>query len=98
MNKGAAILAYISGHGFGHAARTGLVLSELHRLAPEARIVVRSTTPDWMFPPTAECAPLQVDVGVVQIDSLTPLIDETVNAAYGFEQTRPGLIAEEIRT
>jgi len=89
------IVAYISGHGYGHGARTGLVLREVQKLAPAVRIVVRSTTPDWLYPRTATCVRTTVDVGVIQIDSLSPLIDETVTRAYAFEQERPALVALE---
>jgi UDP:flavonoid glycosyltransferase YjiC (YdhE family) len=36
-----------------------------------------------------------VDVGIVQVDSLTPLIDETVTRAIAFERERPRLVEAE---
>ena len=86
MSRVQRIVAYISGHGYGHAARTGLVLQAIHELAPSVHIMVRSTTPHWLFPRAATCVPTVVDVGVIQIDSLTPLIDETVTKALAFER------------
>jgi UDP:flavonoid glycosyltransferase YjiC (YdhE family) len=95
MSDPATIVAYVSGHGYGHAARTGLVLRALQHQAPEVRIVVRTSTPAWMFPDQAVCVQTVVDVGIVQVDSLTPLIDETVSRAIAFERERPRLAATE---
>lgn len=41
------LLAYISGHGFGHIAQSGPVLNALHELRPDLRLTVVSTAPEF---------------------------------------------------
>ncbi|HZT07623.1 MAG TPA: hypothetical protein VFC51_11375 [Chloroflexota bacterium] len=95
MRRTGPIIAYTSGHGFGHGARTGQMLRAVQRLAPACPIMVRTATPSWLYPSTAECVRVQTDVGIVQVDSLTPCIDETVDRALAFERARPGLATAE---
>lgn len=94
------LVAYVSGHGFGHASRVSEVLRALRRRAPGVAIAVRSTVPRWFFEPTLGDALTyghsRLDVGVVQSDSLTVDIDATA-AAYGaIEAQRDALIAAEL--
>jgi hypothetical protein len=90
------IVIYVSCHGFGHAARVSIALRELHRLAPRARVLVRSSTPDWLYPDDVLRVPIQSDVGVLQRDSLEMLVDETIIHAAEFERARPALVAREV--
>ncbi len=90
------IVVYVSCHGFGHAARISIVLRELRRLAPRARMLVRSATPDFLYPDAVWRVPVQCDVGVLQVDSLTMLVDETIQRAAEFERARPVLTAAEV--
>jgi len=43
----AHLVAYISGHGFGHIAQTGPVLNALRQRHPELRLTVVSTAPEF---------------------------------------------------
>ncbi|MDX8405223.1 MAG: hypothetical protein R8K50_03640, partial [Mariprofundus sp.] len=64
------VLAYISGHGFGHLAQLTPVLNALYRLQPDCVFLIRCALPeaeirarldfDFQLEGTA------VDVGVVQ--------------------------------
>ncbi len=90
------VVVYVSCHGFGHAARASIALRELRRLAPRVRILVRSATPDWLYPDDVLRVPIQGDVGVLQADSLSMLIDETIVRAAEFERSRPALVAAEV--
>lgn len=76
-------LVYISGHGFGHAARTTQVLNALIGLDPSADIQIRTSVPEWFLRASldvpATLLPGPVDTGVVQPDSLS--IDEHETAA-----------------
>jgi hypothetical protein len=76
------IAFYISGHGLGHASRDIELMSALLTARPDARIVVRTSAPGWIFERTAprsiELQPLEADTGVVQIDSLH--LDEEATA------------------
>ena len=69
------ILFYISGHGFGHASRQIELIREMTALRPDARVLVRTSVPRWLFAPVAAAAvqvqALQTDTGVAQLDSLS---------------------------
>jgi L-arabinokinase len=68
------VVAYVSGHGFGHATRTAEVLKAFRAAAPEAPIAVVSAAPEALFraavPGRFEYRPLDCDVGVAQKDAL----------------------------
>jgi hypothetical protein len=89
------IVWYVSGHGFGHGARSGLVMRELRRLAPRIQIMARTVTPSWLYPAEVQRTPVEVDVGVLQADSLTMLVDETIVRAAEFERARPAIVSAE---
>ncbi len=76
------IVAYVSGHGFGHATRTAAVLRRVRELAPEVPITVVSSAPERLFrraiPAPLSLRKLECDVGLVQKDALT--IDEKATA------------------
>ena len=85
------LVFYISGHGFGHAARDIEVINTVHARAPEMRLVVRTSAPQWLFDVTLrapiEWAPLECDTGVVQVDSLSVDVDATLRRAAEFYAT-----------
>lgn len=74
---------YISGHGFGHAARSTQLIAEIRRREPSLRVVVRTDAPAWFLRTSLDAdvrvVPGPTDTGVVQPDSLT--IDEVATAA-----------------
>lgn len=76
------IVAYVSGHGYGHATRTGEVLRMIQQLGPGTPLTVVSSAPEWLFR-QAIGAPfayrtLECDVGLLQKDAL--VIDEAATA------------------
>jgi hypothetical protein len=79
---------YISGHGFGHAARDIEVMNALGRQHPNLTITIRTSAPRWIFDLTLTRAidwqPLECDTGVVQIDSLRVDEAETMRRAAAF--------------
>ena len=82
------IAFYISGHGFGHAARQ---IEIINALAGRATIFVRTEAPRWLFDRTVR-VPFRFfagpcDTGVVQIDSLRLDEEETVRRAAAFHTT-----------
>jgi hypothetical protein len=85
------IVFYISGHGFGHASRSIEVLTELAARRPDARLIVRTTVPLWLFRATApahvEVSAIETDTGVAQIDSLNVDERETAIRAARFYET-----------
>ena len=93
------LVAYVSGHGFGHATRTAEVLRAVRELAPELPITVCTSAPSALFEGVV-AGPLAVrgvlcDVGLVQKDALT--IDEAGSAAAvrEFLAGWGGLVARE---
>ena len=85
------IVFYISGHGLGHASRSIELLNVLAVQRPDARLVVRTAAPLWLFhataPKTVELASVETDVGVAQIDSLNVDERETALRAAHFYRT-----------
>jgi L-arabinokinase len=87
----AVVAFYISGHGFGHAARQIEVMRALRALEPGLGFVIRTSAARWMFEAAAprpfDFHDVVVDTGVAQRDSLH--IDEaaTVRSAADFYRT-----------
>ena len=80
---------YISGHGFGHAARAIELLLVLKARCPAARILIRSSVAQRLFAPLAGFGDVAIervetDTGITQIDSLTIDEDDTVRRAAEF--------------
>jgi L-arabinokinase len=78
---------YISGHGFGHATRSIEVIRTLAARRPDARFLVRTSAPRWLFERSA--VPIDVefcepDVGVQQKDALSPDEEATARRAAAF--------------
>ena len=82
------IVFYISGHGFGHASRDIELIREICARRPDARVIVRTSVPRWLFAPVAgaalEVQALETDTGLVQIDSLRVDEEETARQAARF--------------
>jgi hypothetical protein len=82
------VVFYLSGHGFGHAARQMAVIQALQARAPDVRIVVRTSVPLWFFAPSLTgnvgLMSAETDTGVLQVDSLTvdPVRSITLAAAF----------------
>lgn len=79
---------YISGHGFGHAARDVEIINALVRLEPSTQVFVRTTVPQWFLDATLDTPVERIDgptdTGVVQPDSLSVDEDETARCAAAF--------------
>ncbi len=95
------IVAYVSGHGFGHATRSAEVLRRVRELKPGVRITVVSDAPEALFrraiPGALSFRKLRCDVGLVQQDALT--IDEAATEASwrDFARDLPELVDTEWR-
>ncbi len=95
---------YLSGHGFGHAARSCEVIGALARLlearGEAAAFHVCSTVPAWFFADSLDAPftlrPAGLDVGVVQQDSLTLDPGATLRAYARLLEARPGAEREEL--
>jgi len=94
------IVACISGHGFGHGARTAAVLSALAALEPGWRIVLSTPLPAdvlavAMGPVPFLHRPCRWDVGVVQADALGADEAATLAALEQLERDLPLRIEQE---
>lgn len=94
------IVACISAHGFGHGSRSAAVLTALHQLEPDWRLVVSSALPaDFLTMALGtvpfEHRPCQWDVGVVQANALGADPEATLEALERLEQLLPGQIEAE---
>jgi hypothetical protein len=97
----AAIVFYISGHGFGHASRCIEVINAILAKRPETRIGVRTTAPRWLFDLSVKgrisYGTLECDTGVVQVDALTLDEADTIRRASSFHSDLPTRAASEAR-
>ncbi|MBI4886662.1 MAG: hypothetical protein HY824_06190 [Acidobacteria bacterium] len=97
----AAIVFYVSGHGFGHASRTIEVINAVLVKRPETRIGVRTAAPRWLFDLTIRgkvaFSTLECDTGVVQIDALTLDEADTIRRASAFHNDLVTRAASETR-
>jgi len=94
------IYACISSHGFGHGSRTASVLSQLHRLRPQWRLVLSTALPEAFLatafgPLPVEHRRCQWDVGVLQADALGSDPAATLLALEELEQRLPRQLAAE---
>jgi hypothetical protein len=93
-----AIAVYVSSHGFGHAVRVSEVLASLLERSPTCRIHVRTTAPEWLFPPLGDRLTIEAsrtDVGLVQRDALAIDFAATVEALDALETTWEPRVDEE---
>jgi L-arabinokinase len=97
----AAIVFYVSGHGFGHATRTIEVINAVLAIRPETRIGVRTSAPRWLFDLTVKgkiaFSTLECDTGVVQVDALTLDEADTIRRAWAFHSDLVSRAASETR-
>ena len=97
----AAIVFYVSGHGFGHASRTIEVINAVLDRRPETRIGVRTSAPRWLFDLTVKgkiaFSTLECDTGVVQIDALTLDEADSIRRAAAFHSDLVTRAASETR-
>ena len=91
----------LSSHGFGHAARQAAVLSALHALHPQWRLVVSSAVDpaflNLVFQGVpVEQRPVRWDVGMVQSDALSCNQAATLAALDRLELSLPGSLDQEV--
>lgn len=92
---------YISGHGFGHAARSSQLIAELARRQPALRVIIRSQVPEWFLRASLgariEIFPGPTDTGVIQPDSLSIDEDQTAARALSFYREFDAHVAREVQ-
>lgn len=95
------IYACVSGHGYGHGSRVASVLTALHGLEPQWRLVLSTPLPPAFLqlafgPVPYEHRPCRWDVGVLQADALGSDPAATLIALEQLQQVLPGQIATEL--
>jgi L-arabinokinase len=97
----AAIVFYVSGHGFGHASRVVEVINAMLARRPDTRIGVRTAAPRWLFDLTVKgkiaFSTLETDTGVVQSDALSLDEADTIRRASAFHSDLVTRAASETR-
>jgi hypothetical protein len=82
------VAAFVSAHGFGHAARASAVLDALGRLLPGLRVELFTTVPTWFFAESLampfDVHPVQTDVGLVQLGPLEEDLEATADRLDAF--------------
>ena len=93
------LVAYVSGHGYGHATRVGEVLRAVRETRPEQPLAVVTSGPESLYrkavPGPFEFRSLQCDVGLVQKGALVMDEAATVLAWRAFVRDDPRRIASE---
>jgi len=94
-----AILYYITGHGYGHAVRSNVVIQALAQAAPDLKIHVRTTAPPWLFHSAkspVDYSSQAIDVGILQRDSLDMNLAATLEACRALHDRIPLLVSQEV--
>ena len=94
------LLFYISGHGFGHAARDVEIINAITQRQPDTHITVRTDVPDWFLRASLNARVDRiggdVDTGLVQPDGLSIDVDETARCAARFYETFASRTGREV--
>jgi L-arabinokinase len=93
------LVAYVSGHGFGHATRACEVLAAVRARAPALRIAIVSAVPERILrgavPGALEVHARACDVGLAQRDALVIDEAETARRCSAFEASWEERVAAE---
>ena len=94
------IVACISGHGYGHLSRTASILTALHQLQPDWRLVLSTPLPATTLGGALGAVPFEHrscrwDVGVVQADALGADAAATLAALTALEDQLPSQVRRE---
>ncbi|MGB8697835.1 MAG: glycosyl transferase [Thermosynechococcaceae cyanobacterium] len=94
-----SVYVAITNHGFGHITRTASVLAELQRRCPDLSLIVATTAPHWLLEAYLSedfiHRPRQLDIGVIQSDSLTMDRAATLYELQKLQSAAPALIKAE---
>ena len=100
MTSRAALVFYISGHGFGHASREVEVINTIGANRPDLTIVARTSVSEALLTRTLRTPVIRLegpcDSGVIQRDSVTHDDEATVREAAVFQETMPARVAAEV--
>ncbi len=101
VSEGPLVVAYVSGHGFGHSTRMIEILRALCLARPDVRVDIRTTAPRSLYsealPFSFDYRPVQLDVGVVQSDSLTVDPRATLQQYAALAANKQAVVDGEVR-
>jgi len=90
---------YVSGHGFGHAARQVELIRTLLAAAPDLQVLLRTSVQPALLAPIAgarvDLQPVETDSGLTQPDSLTVDEEDSARLAARFYATFDRRVADE---
>ncbi len=93
------LVAYITGHGFGHATRTAAVIAALAARVGDLQATIVSSAPETVFRLNLDMPfayrPQALDVGVIQHDSIRLDIGATLEVVATQLAGQPAVIAAE---
>lgn len=93
------LVAYVTGHGFGHATRMAAVLAAVAGRVPGLRLSIVSTAPEWLFrlnlPMPFTYRARALDAGVIQVDSIRLDLHRTLAAATRLLAEQAQAVADE---
>lgn len=89
---------YISGHGFGHISRSYEVVKYLQENAPIEKLFINTTRKDFVKDKTDNLIfrEVTVDVGMVQLSSISLNVEKTLESILEFEKNKNSLIESEL--
>ncbi len=92
----AAVLFYVSGHGFGHSVRTIEVIENLSAIIPGTKIHVRSSAPRWLYErgltSPFEYYNISADPCIVQDDAFSVDIERSYSEVVSFYENQNSFI------
>ena len=95
------VVFYVSGHGFGHASRSIEVINALLARHEDLRVIIRSSVAPWLVgrtaPPGVELSSVEVDTGIVQLDSLHLDAQASIARAAAFMSTFALRVQAEVK-
>ncbi|MBC7928189.1 MAG: hypothetical protein H7039_21295 [Bryobacteraceae bacterium] len=90
------LVFYVSGHGFGHATRTGAILKEIRKLDALLPMTIRTAAPDWPFAAASAYHKMVLEPRIVEdADALGVNLAQSAAKLEQFETELPDLIASE---
>ncbi len=89
---------YISEHGFGHISRSYEVIKYFRENAPIDNLFINTTRKDFVKDKTDNLIfrEVSLDVGMVQLSSISLNVEKTLEAIFEFEKNKAALIESEI--
>ena len=92
-----SLAAFITPHGFGHAARASAVMIQLQRLLPQMDFHLFTTVPEWFYRESNltnfQYHPVITDLGLVQRSAMEEDLPATIRRLEGFLPFSPDLVS-----